>query len=126
MIVFAQFALFLVIGVMLFVYAQHASLPVAGGDADRIFPEFIVRDMPVGLRGIVLASIFAIAMSNASGSLNSLASSSVIDLSPRMSPSCRNRATRFSAPVTQNHACLGRSCLACSGWFTGVRCSWRD
>jgi SSS family transporter len=80
-IVFVQFALFLVIGVMLFVYAQHASLAGSGGDADRIFPEFIVHGMPAGLRGIVLASIFAIAMSNASGSLNSLASSSVIDLS---------------------------------------------
>jgi solute:Na+ symporter, SSS family len=87
-IVFAQFTLFLVIGVMLFVYAQHASLPLTG-DADRIFPEFIARDMPVGLRGIVLAAIFAIAMSNASGSLNSLASSSVIDLSPRMSPAMK-------------------------------------
>ena len=54
-----------------------------GGDPDRIFPEFIVRDMPVGLAGLVLASIFAIAMSNASGSLNSLASSSMIDLAGR-------------------------------------------
>src|SRR6185437_15283679 len=35
--------------------------------------------MPSGLRGMVIASIFAIAMSNASGSLNSLAASSVID-----------------------------------------------
>jgi len=78
-IVFAQFTLFLVIGVMLFVYAQHASLPVPGGDTDRIFPEFIVRAMPVGLAGLVLASIVAVAMSNASGSLNSLASSSVMD-----------------------------------------------
>jgi SSS family transporter len=78
-IVFVQFALFLVLGVMLFVYAQHSSLPVPG-DADRIFPEFVVRDMPIGLAGLVLASIFAMAMSNASGSLNSLASSSVIDL----------------------------------------------
>jgi solute:Na+ symporter, SSS family len=34
----------------------------------------------VGLAGLVLASIFAVAMSNASGSLNSLASSSIIDL----------------------------------------------
>jgi len=78
-IVFVQFALFLVLGVMLFVYAQHASLTVPA-DTDRIFPEFVVRDMPVGLAGLVLASIFAMAMSNASGSLNSLASSSVIDL----------------------------------------------
>jgi solute:Na+ symporter, SSS family len=78
-VVFAQFALFLVIGVMLFVCAQH-SMQAAPADTDRIFPEFIVREMPVGLVGLVLASVFAMAMSNASGSLNSLASSSVIDL----------------------------------------------
>lgn len=79
-IIFVQFSLFLVIGVMLFVYAQHSVFSVPAGDADRIFPEFIVREMPRGLAGIVLASIFAVAMSNASGSLNSLASSSMIDL----------------------------------------------
>src|SRR5271154_3953230 len=79
-IIFVQFSLFLVIGVMLFVYAQHALLPVPGGDTDRIFPEFIVREMPRGVAGLVLASILAVAMSNASGSLNSLASSSMMDL----------------------------------------------
>ena len=78
-IVFAQFALFLVLGVMLFAYAQHAYLPVPAADTDRIFPEYVVREMPIGLAGFVLASIFAVAMSNASGSLNSLASSSMID-----------------------------------------------
>jgi solute:Na+ symporter, SSS family len=82
-IVFIQFALFLVIGVMLFVYIRSLGAPIPTGDPDRIFPEFIVRDMPVGLAGIVLASIFAIAMSNASGSLNSLASSSIMDLGRR-------------------------------------------
>jgi SSS family transporter len=99
-IVLAQFTLFLVIGVMLFVYAQHAFLPGAGGDADRIFPEFIVRDMPGGLRGLVLASIFAIAMSNASGSLNSLASSSIIDLSPRKRESSPEQSLRRSRRMT--------------------------
>src|SRR5580658_2412253 len=58
-VVFVQFALFLVIGVMLYAFAQHTALTVPGGDPDRIFPTFIVRDMPVGLTGIVLASIFA-------------------------------------------------------------------
>ncbi|MGD0402671.1 MAG: sodium:solute symporter [Candidatus Acidiferrales bacterium] len=82
-IIFAQFSLFLVLGVMLFVYAQHFVLAIPGGDLDKVYPEFIVHHMPVGLAGIVLASIFAIAMSNASGSLNSLASSSIIDLSAR-------------------------------------------
>jgi len=79
-IVFVPFTKFLVIGVLRFVYTQHSAFPVPAGDADRIFPEFMVREMPRGLAGIVLASIFAVAMSNASGSLNSLASSSIIDL----------------------------------------------
>ncbi|MGB6484331.1 MAG: sodium:solute symporter [Candidatus Acidiferrales bacterium] len=80
-IVFAQFTLFLVIGVMLYVYRQHIPFVIPEHDPDRIFPEFIVTQMPVGLVGIVLAAIFAVAMSNASGSLNSLASSSMIDFS---------------------------------------------
>jgi solute:Na+ symporter, SSS family len=80
-IILAQFALFLFLGVMLFVYAQHFTLAIPGGDPDKIYPQFIVHSMPVGIAGFVLASIFAIAMSNASGSLNSLASSSIIDLS---------------------------------------------
>jgi SSS family solute:Na+ symporter len=79
-IVFLQFALFLVLGVMLFVFAQHGGIMNPSGDPDRIYPEFIVHSMPAGLVGVVLASIFAMAMSNASGSLNSLASSSIIDL----------------------------------------------
>jgi Na+/proline symporter len=37
--------------------------------------------MPVGLAGLLLASIMAVAMSNASGSLNSLAASSILDFS---------------------------------------------
>jgi solute:Na+ symporter, SSS family len=82
-VILFQFALFLVIGVMLFVFAQHVSLGAAGSDPDKIYPSFIVHHLPVGLTGIILASIFAIAMSNASGSLNSLASSSIMDLSVR-------------------------------------------
>jgi SSS family transporter len=82
-IVFAQFALFLVLGVMLFVYAQAFAFATPSSDPDKIYPEFIVHGMPIGLAGIVLASVFAIAMSNASGSLNSLASSSIIDLGAR-------------------------------------------
>ncbi len=82
-VVLFQFALFLVIGVMLFVFAQHVPLNAAGGDPDKLYPSFIVHHLPAGITGIILASIFAIAMSNASGSLNSLASSSVMDLAKR-------------------------------------------
>jgi len=97
-IVLAQFALFLVIGVMLFVFARQASLP-APQDTDRIFPLFVVHEMPVGLAGLVLASIFAVAMSNASGSLNSLASSTVFDFG-RAASGTADRSLRRSRLVT--------------------------
>jgi solute:Na+ symporter, SSS family len=84
-VVLAQFALFLVMGVMLFVFAQHGALQNPGGDPDRLYPQFVVHHLPTGLTGLVLASIFAMAMSNASGSLNSLASSSIIDIGKRRS-----------------------------------------
>ena len=81
LIVLVQFAVFLLIGVLLFVFAQHSPLLVSGARTDSILPLFLVREMPTGLAGLLLASILAVAMSNASGSLNSLAASSVLDFS---------------------------------------------
>ena len=92
LLVFVQFALFLLVGVMLFVYAQHAPLAIPQGDRDRIFPAFVVHEMPVGLAGLVLAAMFAVAMSNASGSLNSLASSSIMDFLGLWRPAPPRRA----------------------------------
>jgi Na+/proline symporter len=77
-IVLFQFALFLFIGVMLFAYYQHSPLPQLASN-DEVFPAFIVRSLPHGVSGLVIAAIFAAAMSNLSGSLNSLASTTVID-----------------------------------------------
>jgi len=79
-IVLFQFTVFLLVGVLLFVFSQHTPLLAVGEDTDRILPLFLVREMPTGLAGLMLASILAVAMSNASGSLNSLAASSVMDL----------------------------------------------
>src|SRR5229473_4236588 len=80
-IVLFQFTVFLLIGVLLYAFAQHSPLLTAGERTDRILPLFLVREMPLGLAGLLLASIVAVAMSNASGSLNSLAASSVLDFS---------------------------------------------
>jgi SSS family solute:Na+ symporter len=52
---------------------------MAGHSYDSVFPDFIVAAMPSGARGAIVAAIIAVAMSNASGSLNSLAASSVVD-----------------------------------------------
>ena len=77
-IILFQFALFLVLGVML--YAWHGAPVIHPGQSyDWVFPDFIAAAMPSGVRGMVIAAIFAVAMSNASGSLNSLAASSIVD-----------------------------------------------
>lgn len=80
-IVLIQFTVFLLIGSMLYVFAQHTPLLAPGDRKDSVLPLFLVQHMPAGFAGITLASIFAIAMSNASGALNSLAASSVLDFS---------------------------------------------
>jgi solute:Na+ symporter, SSS family len=78
-IVLFQFTVFLLIGVLLYAFVQHTPLLAAGEPTDRILPLFLVREMPTGLAGVLLAAILAVAMANASGSLNSLAASSVMD-----------------------------------------------
>ena len=80
-VVFAQFALFLTIGMMLHAYYATHPLPpgITSASNDEIFPSFIVRSLPHGIAGLVIAAVFAAAMSNLSGSLNSLASTTVLD-----------------------------------------------
>ncbi len=74
-----QFALFLVVGVMLFVFYRMFPPVTPLGRSDRIFPTFIVTQMPHGLSGLMIAAILAAAMSNLSAALNSLSSSSIVD-----------------------------------------------
>ena len=100
-IVLVQFAVFLLVGVALYVFAQHAPLLSPGDPTDRILPLFLVREMPSGLAGILLASIIAVAMSNAAGSLNSLAASSVLDFAKLRGHSTDPaRFLRFSRGMT--------------------------
>jgi len=91
-VVLGQFIGFLFIGVLLFAfYAPYnaaeyaaagvansgvpATFPFAGGD--KVFPDFITQHMPTGLSGLVIAAIFAAALSS---SLNSIAATFVNDL----------------------------------------------
>ena len=48
-------------------------------DVNYVFPTFITTHMPVGLVGLMIAAIFAAAMSAASGELSALSSATVID-----------------------------------------------
>jgi SSS family transporter len=75
-IVFAQFTLFLIIGVMLYTYYQGTPLPRVLGRNDEILPLFVVTSLPHGVSGFIVAAIIAAALSP---SINSMASTTVND-----------------------------------------------
>jgi len=78
-IVFAQFTLFLVIGIMMFAYYQHIP-PPAVSRADEILPRFVVGTLTGGMAGFIVAAIVAAALSP---SLNSMAAATVNDFYKR-------------------------------------------
>ena len=77
-VIFFQFALFLMIGVLLFVYYKDTGHP-SPLIRERIYPDFIWNHLPTGLAGLLIAAILAAAMSNLSAALNALASTTVMD-----------------------------------------------
>jgi len=87
--IFFQFALFLIVGVMLWAYYQLPSATF--GKADYIYPKFIVSRLPHGISGVLVAAILAAAMSNLSAALNSLSSSSMMDFYLRRHPQTNDR-----------------------------------
>ena len=97
--IFFQFALFLIVGVMLWAYYGMPSSIF--GKADYIYPTFIVTRLPHGISGLLIAAILAAAMSNLSAALNSLSSSSMMDFYLRWHPGNDNRAQlRLSRAAT--------------------------
>ncbi len=85
-----QFALFLMVGVMLWAFYRVPSATF--GKSDRIYPTFIVNQMPHGISGLLIAAVLAAAMSNLSAALNSLSSSSIMDFYVRFRPQADERA----------------------------------
>ncbi len=78
-VVFFQFALFLVVGIMLYSFYLYNPAQKVPSEPDRIFPNFVVNHLPHGVAGLMIAAILAAAMSNLSSALNSLASTTVVD-----------------------------------------------
>lgn len=126
--------LFYWVGAALFVYyrvANSARLPEDAGVND-VFPWFILHDLPVGLRGLIVAAIYAAAMSSLSSAINALASTTENDLlcSRADDPRRLRRARIWSLAwgvlgvggaffaMTQ-HGSLLKNALFFTGLFTG-------
>lgn len=75
LVVMVQFLLFLLVGLGLWVFYEGRPFD----SSDAIFPTFIVEQLPSGLTGLLIAGVFAAAMSSLSSSINSLASATAYD-----------------------------------------------
>jgi len=79
-------AMFMLVGLGLFVFYQRPDLmgdawpgEVVPDDSRKVFVSFILHQMPVGVRGLMMAGLFAAAMSSLDSALNALASTTVSD-----------------------------------------------
>lgn len=74
-------ALFMFIGTALFAYYHAAGAPVLpdGIKADEVFPYFIAHELPVGIRGLIIAALAAAAISSLDSDLNCLSAIAVQD-----------------------------------------------
>jgi SSS family solute:Na+ symporter len=86
-IVMFQFAVFLVIGVLLYAFYNGEQM-----DPNHVFPLYIIHHLPSGVSGLIIAGLLAAAMSTLAGSINALASATMFDfVKPRMAASLDDR-----------------------------------
>jgi len=98
-IVFAQFALFLLIGVALACVYSTLEPAAAPGKGDEAFMTFVVNHMGAGLTGLILAAVLAATMSNLSSSFNSSASAFMSDWLGRWLPGMSDQKSLLLARI---------------------------
>lgn len=114
-LVLLQFALFLLIGVMLFTYYQQVPVPAMLTRADEILPIYIVTALPRGVAGFIVAAIVAAALSP---SINAMAATTVNDV-----------YLRWVNPTADEHTVMRLSYRATFFWgmaqlLIALACQW--
>jgi SSS family solute:Na+ symporter len=96
-VIFVQFALFLFIGSLLSLYFHESEFT-----ANEVFAVFILRELPPGITGLIIAGILAAAMSTLSSSISALSSSTMFDfiIPLRRKPLSDTRALRWSRTLS--------------------------
>jgi solute:Na+ symporter, SSS family len=89
---------FLAVGILLWVYYQVKPDPALPKATNEIFAHYIVHDMPVVIRGLIIAGVFATMMGSTSAALNALATAFIRDFyQPYINPSATDRQAVRSA-----------------------------
>ena len=86
-------ALFMFIGTALFAYYHSTGAPVLpeGIKADEVFPYFIAHELPVGIRGLIIAALAAAAISSLDADLNCISAIAVQDYYARFKKSSTDK-----------------------------------
>ena len=80
-------ALFMFIGTALFAYYQLMPVSIPEGTRpDAVFPLFIMKELPIGVTGLILAALIAAAISSLDSDLNCLSAVGVEDYYKRFRP----------------------------------------
>ncbi|MBI1932200.1 MAG: sodium/solute symporter [Ignavibacteriales bacterium] len=74
-VVILQFVIFMLVGAALFAYYGKLNIR-----SDEIFPKFIIENIPSPFSGVIIAGLFAAAMSTLAGSISALSSSTMLDI----------------------------------------------
>jgi SSS family solute:Na+ symporter len=94
--------LFFGVGTALFVfYREHPALLNPTVPTDSVFAWFIGQQLPPGISGLVVSGVFAAAMSTLSSSMNSIATTVVVDFYARFRPAAPEPVrTRLAKRIT--------------------------
>ncbi len=85
--------LFFFLGTAFFVFYRlhHPEMLPPGTDSTAILPLFVMQQMPPGVSGLVIAGIFAAAMSTIDNGMNAIATAFTTDFYRRARPACSQR-----------------------------------
>ena len=118
-------ALFMFIGTCLFAYYHASGAPLLPEDikGDEVFPYFISHELPVGIRGLIIAALAAAAISSLDSDLNCISAIAVQDYYARFRKNCTDdQKLRFGKTmvVLAGAAAVGVACLYISWGGEGV------
>ena len=120
-------ALFMFIGTALFAYYHAQGAPLLpegeGLKADEVFPYFIAHELPVGIRGLIIAALAAAAISSLDSDLNCLSAIAVQDYYKRFCPSATDKQQLTFGKwmvVAAGLGAIGVACLYISWGGEGV------
>ncbi|MBE9463626.1 sodium/solute symporter [Dyadobacter subterraneus] len=117
---------FFSIGTLLFLFFREhpAQVNMALNDQDNIFPWYIVSQLPAGLSGLLIAGIFAAAMSSTEASMNSTATLLTTDFYQKFKPTATSTQTLFFARTATLLLGIFVTCIALYMAHKGVSSLW--